>query len=316
MACTLMFPLNPTSVRFVKLGDGGKWEKLSVIDRQILCFGYDSANELQHQQILEGDWASVRDGWEDGVRRPAELTKIVNALKAYYLDEGNTLWVTFYGGDLYWCFLEPGEPSPLEDDPTKDYSYRKVRGAWSREDCNGKVLNRRTLPGSINSASRNQSATHLLTAADRLLLRLNGKNPDAVASAQVHRAALVDSVKLLIGELIWQDFELLADLIAHGSGWRRNNQRGGAEKTIDLDLEMPLTGERAFAQIKAVSSQAELERYIELSAERDADRMFYIHNSPHELTTDSPAVFVIGRDRLAELVVKLGLIDWLIEKSA
>src|SRR5690606_30009845 len=153
--------------------------------------------------------------------------------------------------------------------------YRKVRGAWSRKDCKGKVLNRRTLPGSINAASRNQSATHLLTAADRLLQRINGQNSDVVADVQVRRAALVDAVKKLIGELIWQDFEVLGDLIAHGSGWRRNNQRGGVEKTIDLDLEMPMTGERAFAQIKAVSSQSELEKYIDLSTERDVDRMFY-----------------------------------------
>ena len=310
-----MFPLQPSTVRFIKLGDRGRWERLSVIERQILCFGYDSANELQHRQAVGRDWRAVRNGWENGERRPAELTKIVNALKAYYLDDGNTLWVTFYGGDLYWCFLEPGEPSALEEDPTKTYSYRKVRGAWSRKDCKGRVLNRRTLPGSINAASRNQSATHLLTAADRLLQRINGESPDAVAEVLVRRAALVESVKNLIGELIWQDFELLGDLIAHGSGWRRNNQRGGVEKTIDLDLEMPMTGERAFAQIKAVSSQSELETYIDLSTGRDADRMFYIHNSPNELTSENPAVFVIGRDKLAELVVKLGLVDWLIEKS-
>mgnify|MGYP005755939693 CR=1 FL=1 len=311
-----MFPLRPSIVRFVKLGDRGKWEKLSVIDRQILCFGYDSADPAQHRQILAGNWDAVRNGWDNGIRRPTELTRIVNALDAYYSDEGDTLWVTFYGGDLYWCFLEPGEPEPLMEDAAGKYSYRRVRGAWSREDRNGKVLNRRTLPGSINAASRNPSATHVLSASARLLQRINGEIPDAVARAIAHREALVESVKELIGELIWQDFEVLADLIAHNSGWRRNNQRGGIEKTIDLDLEMAITGERAFAQVKAVSSQAELDRYVELSAERGVDRMFYMHNSPVELNSDNPAVFVIGRDKLADLVVRLGLVDWLTEKAS
>lgn len=308
------FPLKPSRVRFVKLGSGGRWEQLSIKERQILCFGFDSADPTQLQKMRDGDWEAVRNGWIDETRGAGFPTYATNALKAYFEDDGTTLWVTFYAGDLYWCFLEPGEPVPLPES-NDGYSYRKVRGAWSNMDCKGIVLNRRTLSGAINSASRVQGTTHLLTAEKRLLQRLNGESPKSVEDVDASYKALVDTVKPLIGELTWQDFEVLADLITSASGWRRNNQRGGTEKTIDLDLELPLTGEIAFAQIKAKSRQAELDSYIAQASEREGVKMFYIHNSPQELQTDVPNVYVIGRDRLAELIVKLGFVEWLVDKA-
>lgn len=310
----LTFPLKPSTVRFIKLGSGGRWEQLSIKERQILCFGFDSADPDQLMQMRDGDWEAVRNGWINEKRGPGFPTYATNALKAYFEDDGTTLWVTFYAGDLYWCFLEPGEPVPLPES-NEGYSYRKVRGAWSNVDCNGIILNRRTLSGAINSASRVQGTTHLLTAEKRLLQRLNGESPESVENVEAAYKALIDTVKPLIGELTWQDFEVLADLITSASGWRRNNQRGGAEKTIDLDLELPLTGEIAFAQIKAKSKQAELESYVAQAAEREGVKMFYIHNSSHELQTDVPNVYVIGRDRLAELIVRLGFVEWLVNKA-
>ncbi|NIK06839.1 hypothetical protein FHY11_000305 [Xanthomonas arboricola] len=309
-----VFPIEPSSIRFIKLGRGGAWEQLSIKQRQVLCFGFDSADPTQLQLMRDGDWGAVRHGWVDKNRGGSFPTYAANALKACFEDDGTTLWVTFYAGDLYWCFLEPGEPIALPES-SKEYSYRKVRGAWSNLDCNGRVLSRRTLSGAINSASRVQGATHLLTAHKRLLQRLNGQSPKSVEDVEAAHKALVDTVKPLIGELTWQDFEVLADLITTASGWRRNNQRGGVEKTIDLDLELPLTGEIAFAQIKATSKQAELDSYIEQATEREGVKMFYIHNSAHELQTDVRDVYVIGRNRLAELIVRLGFVGWLMEKA-
>ncbi len=308
------FPIQPSSVRFIKLGKGGQWEQLSIKERQILCFGFDSSDPKQLQKMRDGDWVGVRNGWLDENRGAGFPTYATNALKAYFQDDGTTLWVTFYAGDLYWCFLEPGEPVPLPES-NEGYSFRKVRGAWSKKDCKGNDLNRRNLSGAINAASRVQGTTHLLSAHKQLLQRLNGQSPKSVEDAEAAYKALVESVKPLIGELTWQDFEVLADLITTASGWRRNNQRGGGEKTIDLDLELPLTGEIAFAQIKAKSKQAELDSYIEQMAQREGVKMFYIHNSALDLQTETPNVYVIGRDRLAELIVKLGFVEWLVDKA-
>lgn len=308
------FPIEPTSVRFIKLGKAGQWEHISIKERQILCFGFDSDSPEQLEHIRRGDWRAVRNGWLNGDRGAGFPTYAVNALRAYFEDDGTTLWVTFYAGDLYWCFLAPGEPVPLGSDAT-GYSYRRVRGAWSNLDCHGRPLSRTTLPGAINAASSARGATHLLTAHTRLLQRLNGTSPPTVSVAEKAYQSLIESIKPLIGELTWQDFEVLADLITTASGWRRNSQRGGVEKTIDLDLELPLTGEIAFAQVKAKSTQAELDAYVAHSLDREGMKMFFIHNSDLELYSDAKNVYVIGRDRLAALVVKLGFVDWLVEKA-
>jgi hypothetical protein len=250
-------------------------------------------------------------GRKKGIGSP---TYAANAPKAYFEDDGTTLWVTFHAGDLYWCFLEPGEPVPLLDS-IEGYSYRKVFGAWSNLDPKGNVLNRRSLSGAINAATRVQGTTHLLSAHKQLLQRLDGESPKSVEYAEAAYKCLIDSVKPLIGELTWQDFEVLADLITTASGWRRNNQRGGVEKTTDLDLELPLTGESALAQIKAKSKQAELDSDVEQAAQREGVEMFFIHNSSNELHTDAPNVHLIGRDRLAALIVELGFVEWLMDKA-
>jgi hypothetical protein len=47
-----------------------------------------------------------------------------------------------------------------------------------------------------------------------------------------------------------RDFETLVDLVFSTSGWRRQGVVGKTQKTLDLDLILPSTGERAFVQVK------------------------------------------------------------------
>lgn len=75
--------------------------------------------------------------------------------------------------------------------------------------------------------------------------------------------------------LTWQDFELLVDLVFSSSGWRRLSQVGRTQKTIDLELVLPSTAERAFVQVKSQATRASLDDYVGRLAEADAyDRMF------------------------------------------
>ncbi len=226
--------------------------------------------------MRRGDWNKIWNDWLDADhvgdaavlrRTKSKATTATNALRAYYEDDGSTLWVTFYAGDLYWCFLEPGEPMPVSDDE-RQTSTRRVKGHWSNLDYRGVRLSRSSLPGDVNMVAMFQGTTCLVRAADKLLRRINGERTPEVEALERARDMLEESVKPLIGNLTWQDFEVLADLLMSGSGWRRVDRIGGTEKTIDLDLELPLTGERAFAQVKANSSQAQLNEYIREAGER------------------------------------------------
>jgi hypothetical protein len=53
-----------------------------------------------------------------------------------------------------------------------------------------------------------------------------------------------------------RDFETLVDLMFSTSGWRRGII-GNTQKTLDLDLLLPSTGERAFVQVKSIGIAAD-----------------------------------------------------------
>lgn len=75
--------------------------------------------------------------------------------------------------------------------------------------------------------------------------------------------------------LSWQDFELLVDLIFSASGWRRVGVVGGSQETVDIELVLPSTGDRAFVQIKSATTQNELDDYLRRFEKRDEGRMFF-----------------------------------------
>lgn len=61
--------------------------------------------------------------------------------------------------------------------------------------------------------------------------------------------------------LTLQDFELLVALVFANSGWRRAGQVGNTQKTVDIELMLPTTGERAFLQIKSAAGNGDLADY-------------------------------------------------------
>ena len=132
----------------------------------------------------------------------------------------------------------------------------------------------------------------------------------AVAAIQELKASVVEMVKLLGPK----DFENLVDLVFSISGWRRLGVVGKTQKTLDLDLLLPSTGERAFVQVKSKTNQAEFDEYVaQFEALETFDRMFFVFHSGNA-QTDDERVTVIGPDKLAEMVVDAGLATWLVRK--
>jgi hypothetical protein len=127
--------------------------------------------------------------------------------------------------------------------------------------------------------------------------------------------AVVTSTRELLTLLEPRDFELLVDLVFTGSGWRRMGEVGRTQKSLDLDVVLPSTGERAFIQVKSSASDAELAEYVaqldDLGLYR---RMFFIYHSGVVKPVVDPRVVIIGPERLATLVVDAGLVGWLIGK--
>ena len=111
-----------------------------------------------------------------------------------------------------------------------------------------------------------------------------------------------------------KDFEMLVDLIFSISGWRRQGTVGRTQKTLDLDLLLPSTGERAFVQVKSKTNSAELAEYVSKLDELNAyNRMFFVYHSGKAEIEDE-RIIVISPEKLAEMAVDAGLINWLIRK--
>ena len=150
--------------------------------------------------------------------------------------------------------------------------------------------------------------------SDYAIRRINGQKVRQVEQAIEARERMKESVKELMKLLIWQDFEILVELVFSTSGWRRQGAVGKTQKFLDLDLTLPSTGERACVQIKSKTTSAELAEYVEkLDDAGEFHKMFYVYHTG-EARTDDERVRLIGPKELADLVFDAGLTSWLINK--
>ena len=146
--------------------------------------------------------------------------------------------------------------------------------------------------------------------------RINGEKSPEIERARAARLELRQAILPLIRQLGPRDFELLVDLIFSASGWRRVGTVGGAQKTKDISIQLPSTGEHAFVQVKSAATSAQLATYAATLDERGPfDRMFFVyHSSNADVSIDDDRVVVIGPEKVAEMVLDAGLDGWIIDK--
>ena len=151
---------------------------------------------------------------------------------------------------------------------------------------------------------------------DYLIRKINDEDLPQISAAQAAKGRLLASTVDLMKLLTWQDFELLVELVFSQSGWRRVSASGGTQKTIDIELVLPTTGETAFVQVKSQTNQAQFDDYMERFDERSDGRMFYVyHTSKTALICADDGVVLVDPNRLAEMVMDTGLFDWLLKKA-
>ncbi|XBQ17392.1 MAG: hypothetical protein ABL308_05800 [Oceanicaulis sp.] len=305
------FPITATVVRYIKLGPGGAWAERAIAEGKLVL----DFREVPHEVAASGDEAALLDAclrFRGGHERNAKTD--AGEISAFYQASSSDLWITFHAGRLWWAFCERGvHPSAPEDG--LGARYRRVIYGWRSTDADGAPLHLASLDGRITQLAAYRRTICAVKAADRVLRAINAEpHPDGVAAASA-RDTLLASVSNLIQQLSPQDFEVLIDLIIARLGWRRVGALGGPQKTVDIELEQPLTGERAFVQVKSRSSQAELDSYVAEFERRDEDRMIYAWHSGPELTCENSAVLLMGPDTNANSVLKAGLLDWLMQKA-
>jgi hypothetical protein len=311
-----IFPITPRTVRYIKLGQGGAWEK-ECREQNILRFGFASGEDETMALCRAGAWDALTESWQRARGSKGKGTENANEIRLFWTDPGDTLWITFIGDALHWGFLEPGEPQRYErPDPEEGSSYRRVRGGWRCVDRHGERLGKSNLPGFITKVAAYRGTSCGVERHDRLVARINGERTPDVERLISARDELLDALVPLLKSLNPIEFETLIDMLFTGAGWRRVGIVGRTAKDKDLDLEMPLTGERAFVQVKTGATAADLDAYTaRLDEMQDYARMFFVyHSSATPLVAASKRVTVVDARGVAKMVFECGLVDWVVGK--
>ncbi len=301
-----MSKVTASNAYFIKLGEGGEWEAECLRDGTIK-FGY---RRTPHELCLAADWDKVREVWKEIRKDGGAATRDANQIRAFYEADENTIFITFVNGSMYWC-----RPSgPVKVMPAAERIRRTVDG-WHGTNIRGVPLTSDKLSGNLLKVQMFRGTICRVKPFDYLMRKLNDQPSPELDAANRAEQALVQATVELLRLLTWQDFELLIDLIFSSSGWRRIGVVGRVQKTVDLELLLPTTGERAFVQVKGQADAASLREYIGRFKQADEyDRMFFVWHSGRVDNVPNSGVTTIGPDRVSQMVLDAGLFSWLREK--
>lgn len=297
---------------FIKLGGGGDWEEECIFRENTIKLGF--MNPL-HSECLAGEWERIYAYWLEQGKKKGKATEITNQIRAFYESGDDTVWITFHNRKLFWCFAEK-EVIELDDGAR----IRKVRGKWSSDDVKGERLSVDNLSGKLTKVQGFRGTICKVKERKYLIRRINHQKLPEVQKAERTLQTLLEDIEPLIQNLTWKDFEILVDLIFTHSGWQRVSDRGKTQKSLDLGLLSPVTGNRAFVQIKSKSTMREFQSYIEDFEKLDEyDSMFYVlHTREKSLDAwqDTADIRLWDVRKLAVLVVNSGLVKWVLEKAS
>jgi hypothetical protein len=301
----------PATIRYIKNGAGGKWWPMARKRHQVHCGWSGVPGKLLKRGDIDAIWALP------AAQRGS--TQDFNALRDLLARPSQHVWMTFAEGCLWWCTVKDGAVvNPAGEGENEGHFWLECAQPWSCESMTGRHLAIGNLPGNV-TATAGFRATVCTPRGAETALRIIRGDVDADAKAVEHaRHAYESAVAALVARLSPQDFELLTDLILTRTGWLRLGQLGGTRGDVDLEVQNAAADEIAFVQVKSVASQRILDDYVERFRQqrnRYARMIFVVHSASSCLSipSDEP-IQLWDRQRVAELVVRVGLERWVTDR--
>jgi hypothetical protein len=307
----------PTSVRYVKNGAGGRWWSAAKARGEIHA-GWNAS--VPRDLLKDANMNAIKPILEKWWSGKSGATQDINALRTLLDHPSQDVWITFEERRLWWCTVHDGV-SVSSDGETNEHGnfWLTCARPWSDRSIDGtRHLAIAELPGFVTAIAGFRS-TVCEPKASKEILRIIRNEADADAEMAVEaRSAYEEAILRLVSRLGWKDFEVLVDLILSRTGWARVAVLGSVGEDVDIEAENASTEEIAFVQVKSQASQAVLDDYVSrFSGQRDHyDRMiFAVHDCEGALTIPKglPVHVWTGR-RIAQLVVKHGLGDWIAKR--
>jgi len=263
--------VDATEVYFIKLGRGGRWEEECLRDG-ILRFGYDEAS---HKDCEAGNWDAVHQYYlKHRDNNKGTASSDTTQVRIFYTAPASAIFITFHGGRLHWCRAKPGVT--LRDGERGRHIRHAVDG-WHSESAGATALTTDRLAGNLLMTQGFRGTICRVKARDYLIRKLNDELLPEVVKAEEAEGAIIAAIVEMMLLLTPYDFELLVDLAFSNSGWRRLGIVGRTQKTVDIELLLPTTKERAFVQVKSKTGNVDLKDYItQFEGMQGYDRMFFI----------------------------------------
>lgn len=305
----------PASVRYAKNGAGGRWWP-DAKTRSRLHAGW---SRMPDDALLAVDEPALREllRLQYGTRPGA--TQDLNQLLCLLQAPSRHVWVTFEDGFMWWATVRDGITlSPGNETDEHGHFWLDLDRPWDNPSLAGRYLAMSELPGVVTTTA-GFKGTVCEPKGWREILRLIRDEEDAdAAAAMTARLAYQAAVGRLVARLRPKDFEVLVDLILSRSGWTRIARIGGATEGVDVEVENPAVDELAFVQVKGVAGQDVLDDYVgrfRARRERYHRMIFAVHSPKGSLAAPAgEPVQVWDGPKVAELVVRLGLGDWLAKR--
>ncbi|MFX0195852.1 MAG: hypothetical protein ACFFCW_07005 [Candidatus Hodarchaeota archaeon] len=304
-----MQAINFDKAFYIKLGRYGKWEDSSISESK-LRIGW---GQQDLEDINQGRWEVIREQLSRESSDKGAVTRDLNALRLICESTSQDVWITFYASRLWWCRV--GSATILEDKISK---YRKVRGSWSDCDIHGNILFINRIPGGLSKIQGFRGTACRVKELETLRRLLNDEQSPEYRNIEQSRRTLIQSVRLGIKKLHWKDFETFVDLLYRESGWRRVSMLGETMKYADLELEDPITRDQYQVQIKSRATLADFKSYSKQFRGQGYRKLYFVVHSPDQKLArfqgHSPDIELVLPDRLSEMAVNLGLVDWLMNR--
>ena len=310
----------PDYVRFIKLGRKSMWWPLAK-QSGTLRLGFRS---FDFRLCREGKWREAQEAFAaTGARkRPGDVTRAVNQVRAFFELPETTLWCTIEDGDVWWCFAEPEVVDLYDGDDAAEEEtgarMRRVIDRWRNTDITGNRLRLDSMTTKITKVASFQETIAKPDGAADLLRRIRAIQSPAHAQTADALAALVSAVGDLLDQLHQTDFELLIELNFSSSGWKRISAVGGIQKTLDLAMVLPTTGEHCFVQVKSQTNAKTFAAHVEaLDNMQGYSRMFFAYHTPATAFTNAAEgqVVVWHRYEIARQTIRAGLVDWILART-
>jgi hypothetical protein len=175
------------------------------------------------------------------------------------------------------------------------------------------------IPGRIAKLQGFRGTICRVKEVDELTRLVNRQYSSEFVAIRHSKDDLCRHIEAGLRNLHWKDFETLVDLLFRATGWRRISVLGENMKYSDIELEEPINGEMYQVQVKSVASIHDFQEYSRKFATDKYRKLFFVVHTPDRKLIEMPVqnedtIQLVLPKRLAEMVVDLGMLGWLLNK--